>query len=495
MPAQGMRMKARRAYASRSLVALLGVSVACVLSALLMLRGEGVERPVAPAVLAERPTAAVEATADPIEGFSAEAPSSAVKSVLGLAAADEPVAAAPIDDDPTIAREVKVVVIDSSGAPAAAATVDIWPIKPPELRHVEPAASLTTDAKGRARATLPGRELLFVAEDEGGSASRVQRSALGDARLLAPGDRAFVVELRPKAHVRGRVLDVAGRPETGAVVTLSPRSEHGENRIVRSATAPALDAQGRFEADVDGGGRYRVRADLGAERTLAVNVSTEPGGTYDVTLQFAGDWWVQGLVVDDAGQPVPGARLSVWQDPAEGTPQHVAGESDEVGRFRIAVKRLAPGMLVAWTEPPHPQPYWRSRAVNLSAEDAAAHHDVTVRLLPPAPISGHVRDAEGRPLKGQVALRLVDRADTEAEQRILQTVGPIGNHVGRTDASGAFSIACVPAEFAYDLSFLSDWGAPGSFGRLPGVKAGTEDVTLIARPTNGAGRASQPRSR
>jgi len=467
-------------------VAALGVAA----GAVLLLAGHAED------TLASRDSAAAPPrVAEPLDisSVALPAPASAEALVNEHAAIETDGDAGPVtligfEDDFTIPRELRVAVVDDSGAPAVGASVDIWALEPSELHHVKPTATLTTDAKGRARASVPGSEFLFAAQDRAGSATDLRKRRRTDTARLGPGDRAFVLRLRPKAHVRGTVLDAGGRPETGAVVSLSPYQSHDERPLGRAVTAGPLDAQGRFDAAVDAGVTYKVVASVDTARTFEELVTTEPGGAHDVTLRFAGDWWVQGFVRDDGGQLVPGARVTLWQDvpvdaagnamPVDWRKSRLDGQSDAAGRFRIAVPRLVPGTLIAWTEPPHGRPGLRSAGVDVSHLEATSHRDLDLRLLSPASISGRVLDASGKPLAGWLRIRVAGGDDARDKSRRLDPRDRFGCIGAQADSRGAFKLSPVLAGARYDLIFEAPEGTPAFQGELRDVEAGASDVTL-----------------
>ncbi len=133
---------------------------------------------------------------------------------------------------------------------------------------------------------------------------------------------------RELAEIRGRLLEADGTPASGLTVTLLElRGEiaatFGEDafddvptsamRLVLATTA--TDADGRFQL----GGAHVERLhvigiDLGGPRATArvVDVGLERGVTSDLgELQLAPGVTFTGIVTDDAGAPIAGARLRV----------------------------------------------------------------------------------------------------------------------------------------------------------------------------------------
>jgi hypothetical protein len=414
-------------------------------------------------------------------------------------AVQRPVVALPIDvaeppregSEPAAreAHDINVLVL-ADGAPEAGAKVEIWWRDPLLSDRQRPAAVLTTDKAGLAGARVKGNAFRLVAQRADGSAvanANVQRNM---AKRLADGRRGFVIELQLAALVRGVVLDVRGNPAPAAVVKLEGKPANGSHGNPRVFQVDA-DARGRFEARVDPG-TFRVTAESGAARSFDQMVLAEPGSVHDVTLELPGDWWLQGLVHDEHGRPTPMARVTLWQDlprdddgnfiPVPWNKTRLDIQADVTGRFRVDLPRLAAGTLIAFTEPPHPAPGWRSHAVEVSAEDATWHRDVALQILPPAEIAGHVQDPDGRPLKGKVTIRLACGPGARDADRRLAMGDRIGKAFVNSKEDGAFALSPLLAGAAYDLGFESAEGEAAFLGELLGVPAGAQGVTLVARP-------------
>jgi RNA polymerase sigma factor (sigma-70 family) len=116
---------------------------------------------------------------------------------------------------------------------------------------------------------------------------------------------------------------------------------------------------------------------------------------------------LSGRVMDTEGQPVPGARLSLWTKPVPGrpaTPPRTTAGAD--GRFRLSIPPadLKQGTLVAAAAGYGPD--WAGPA------DLARHGDLTLRLhRDDVPVNGRVLDLEGRPIPGvRVEIVLLQRA-------------------------------------------------------------------------------------
>lgn len=483
-------MKTRRAFTSLRLAGLL-VVVAMVAGAALLVLGtrDGASERAGPLRLRTPQEAAEPAVLPPPVAQAEETPEPVARPVVAVPV-DVP--EAPREDPASAARtahEINVLVV-AGGAPVAGAKVEIWWKDPIAARVARPAASLTTDRDGFVLARIKGNAFRILAQSADGKAMGSDEVKRTQDQPLAGGRRGFLIELERAALVRGVVLDIRGHPASGAEVELQRTHVTGDWSNPRDVSVES-DPQGRFEVGV-AGGPYRVTAQSGGARSFDQLLRAEPGGVHELTLQLPGEWWVQGIVLDDGGRPSPKARVTLWQDlprdgdgnviPVPWNRTRLDVQADETGRYRVDMPRLAAGTLIAFTEPPHPAPGWRSHSSEVSAEDATWHRDVALRLLPPSAIAGHVQDPDGKPLKGKVSIRLAGGADARDAARKLAANDRIGKASVDSEDDGVFEIAPLLASAAYDLAFETALGEVAFEGEVRGVPAGAQGVTIVARP-------------
>ncbi|HEX5050900.1 MAG TPA: sigma-70 family RNA polymerase sigma factor [Planctomycetota bacterium] len=220
--------------------------------------------------------------------------------------------------------------VDASGAPLAGCRV-IWngmPNNSDEFeqwvrRHYDPQwqnpAAVQTSADGRFEFHfVPHEPLRFVlsVQHEG----RVAMRASWQSRLYGEGiDPGAVIELGdlallPGVQARGRVADDTGAPVAGASVTLSrARRNEGPQANAIEADAVCTDANGLFVAAMLAPGSYLVSIEpiegyaggLPQRHELL-----EPAPWLELALQRAKlPPSVQGIVVDDLGNPVAHASI------------------------------------------------------------------------------------------------------------------------------------------------------------------------------------------
>jgi protocatechuate 3,4-dioxygenase beta subunit len=161
-------------------------------------------------------------------------------------------------------------------------------------------------------------------------APRHQRQELRGLEVKPGQDLSGVELVLPTAvAVEGRVLRPDGRPAEGAEVTVAEPARNG-------AYVPSL------RAGADDTGHYRIEGIAPGPHTLEADAEGYRRAVRDVELKeetrgvdfqlepVRGE--VSGRVIDDAGNPVPGASVALY-GPQEGS--HF-GESAADGSFRIA---------------------------------------------------------------------------------------------------------------------------------------------------------------
>ncbi|MBK8975686.1 MAG: sigma-70 family RNA polymerase sigma factor [Planctomycetes bacterium] len=144
------------------------------------------------------------------------------------------------------------------------------------------------------------------------------------ADRLAADPRAgtdLVLRLGPESlEISGRVLDAAGEPMAGAIVTLVDGTRYGTSEAwieswvgCQEIRGELTDARGRFMLRGLSERTYTLRAR--DERTMLVIGSAPiPAGTEDAVLRAPADALLprlQGTLVDRFGDPIAGARVGI----------------------------------------------------------------------------------------------------------------------------------------------------------------------------------------
>jgi len=258
-------------------------------------------------------------------------------------------------------------------------------------------------------------------------------------RVVFPGD-APPDDLEPYAYVldariKGRVIDERGAPVPGARVL-----SHLSEVVTAGDGAFSLPMDSTYPAPT-----LHAVADGFAEGVMALG-SLRPGDVHAGDLVLRGDYAVEGRVIDDHGEPVPGATVCTYPRERNQT------STDDQGRFRLGrldptkertrVSALMQGYVTA--------------SVRIGPEDAATPLEIV--LDRGSSLAGRVVTRDGAPVPGAT----VSVGDHPA------STGPLST---RTDATGAFSIDVVPP------------GAQPVWALREGYAAGREQVEL---PEDGA---------
>lgn len=276
-----------------------------------------------------------------------------------------------------------------------------------------------------------------------------------------------VVVLPPAATVKGRIVDTLGRPVRGVRVSAGERATVGrDDLLVPGETGPfggwaVVDEDGRFDlpfapAAPDGSEQETTLNLCGCDVGLGNQVARanlRAGATTDVGDVVFGPALrrVSGAVVNEAGEPVPGAVVAP-EAPATGR----AVEADVDGRFEVDV--AAPPAPSPSVDPAGPaSPPFRPRlgafaaGVGRGAAEVPAEGDVRIALTPegsrsprlPAPSSGPIlfllrcEETTGEPFRNGVAV--TPRAPEGAQT--IPVVEP--NGPGRFLVRGRIEGPCV----------------------------------------------------
>ncbi|HEY3547957.1 MAG TPA: carboxypeptidase-like regulatory domain-containing protein [Propionicimonas sp.] len=296
------------------------------------------------------------------------------------------------------------------------------------LRGGEPARGATVQIRGRSA------ELKTVAGDDGafsfsglapGSYSLHAVSDLfegSDAPELQPGKDILdvVVRLKPCGVVTGTVRDRSGAPIAGAEVGSSARRTGSDGTYRLLVCETGLRS---YWASAKG---YL----LSEERE--VQVTFDRTSQIDFTLDRASP--LAGVVVDQDGEPVPGAAVHALLSGTVETPDAVRGECATGRDGTFSIDPLPPGSFdVTVSHPSFP----RLRTI-LSAPLTTAR----LVLSRGREIFGTVRDAQGRPVVGSSVMAFPSDEDYSevyslgSDAKFDASAGPSGQFRIRGLASG-----------------------------------------------------------
>jgi RNA polymerase sigma-70 factor (ECF subfamily) len=326
-------------------------------------------------------------------------------------------------------------------------------------------ASAVSDTAGVARIRIATNSRLTrysaIAIDAPGYPSVSEKLTNPDGtHLERPIERT--VRLVRGVPVSGRVVGSDGRGVANAFVVVEDAADW-EPRVT--------DADGAFSVAVPRAGRYRAQASppgLMTRRNAAHAVDIEVGadGRTDVVLQLPSEsrGELTGTVIDDAGNPVAGARVRS----AERELHPVV--TDAHGRFSYHVGFLAP---LRPSGEPIPQIFLIARHGSFSSaftpveiHNEDQNTNVTLQLGP-AGIAGVVVDLEGTPVPGaDVWLNFCC-----GKHRVVQ-----GKHV-EADAEGRFAFDVPRGDFVLSVRRSRDDDFDDRDDKT--VSGGSHDVRLL----------------
>jgi len=335
-------------------------------------------------------------------------------------------------------------VVDADGEPLAAVLI-----------RLDGASVARTGDDGEARPALPAGGAVTLELDAGGGwrgTVELAEASKREEEAASAEPPVAVLTLAPPQRLDGVVVDAAlDTPVAGALVW-----SRGE-----SADAVRCDGRGRFTLTLPLHARTLYAAAVGhrpAWQELAALLARDAASTVPVTIRLEPSAALRGLVADEAGEPVAGARLRVrsarlddrpWQaSDLEGEAKsatdgtfHLAGLSaGETYALRVDAAGFAP----------------------LETTAAAGGEPATLTLTPGVSLAGRVLDPYGAPVQGARA-RLFEASFDGAIRMVLINGERLSDHETWSDAEGRFAVADL-APGLYDLEIRSTEWAP--WGRL-----------------------------
>ncbi|MEM7310190.1 MAG: sigma-70 family RNA polymerase sigma factor [Planctomycetota bacterium] len=301
-------------------------------------------------------------------------------------------------------------VLDADGQPLAGATVGTY----------QDREQARTDASGAYRAVSSSAfgSITVFAKAPGFAVAREPLVSSGPGELVVPD-----IQLLPELRIRGRVVDEAGRPIEGALVTDSPLT--GEHAYT--------DADGRYvlaNQDHDDPRLWVIVEAEGFVRHHAM-AATDGGDelVYDVVLVRGTA--VEGSIVDEDGGALEGVDVTLGHSP-DAFPQ-LSTRTDAAGRFRF--QAVGPGEQRLWAERAG---FATARVEWELAVATPVHRLEPVVLAPGGVVAGRVVDADGAPL-AHVAIA------AERGPRFALDFGYAGPRK-RTGVDGTFRFDQLPHE-------------------------------------------------
>jgi protocatechuate 3,4-dioxygenase beta subunit len=232
---------------------------------------------------------------------------------------------------------VSGVVYDDAGKPLEGATVKILP--------GGRGKNAVSDADGKFQVLYDtqgwpsGQTVFFMI-------ARHPGRNLAAAQPVDDAGAKMEVKLQPAATLAGRVMDPNGKPIQGAYLQVMLRESNWGSSFLSSRSVVS-NAQGEFEAPtLPAGHRYSVTASAEGYGQARIETTEDQMTAGKVqagpfTLPLA-NMSVTGVVVDSAGKPVSGARISCFGGSQDNQPNRDA-KVDAEGRFTL--DRVCPGRI------------------------------------------------------------------------------------------------------------------------------------------------------
>jgi len=316
--------------------------------------------------------------------------------------------------DFTLARSISIsgTLVDEQGSPVEGARFSLKQSEKDE----------TSDAEDAIRTDEDGQFVLDVARAGTWKVSlRHDRFLPQELSVQAPAEDVRWV-LQAGTVVEGSVTDEKGAPLEGVRVSLWKSGAPW-----RMQQTVQTDNQGRFALGGLRAGSYAVEASLTAEgmdRLASRTMELRDSERVEISLRFEPGWSLSGLVVDEAGQPLPDVAVGI-EALAENPPPWRSGRGQRSGPGtqlrsggdgRFAFRQLSAGTYTLWAskwgytvEPS------KSVGVERVEEKLRVHSgkgDVRLVLKSHARITGRVVGPDGEPIQRfEVENQFVDNAN------------------------------------------------------------------------------------
>jgi len=310
--------------------------------------------------------------------------------------------------------------------------------------------SRTNQSRSQVLSDLKGE---FIIQDVPQGRYLIQAQVVGfemavNNLRVETGDMSVQVQMRALPRVRGQVISaVTGQaiPNFTAQLRQPIQGSASATAAVPSTRKAVSDPEGRFELGVPKGGEYRVHiiAPDHAD-TLSTQFTVTPGtDVNNLVVRCIQGGRVRGRVMDAAGQPVVGARVSShhkdWSDDmfsaslgelAPWLATEASAVTDGEGRYKLS--NLMPETYQILVK--HPEYAGASQGdIQVSDGNETITRDIVLPLG--STVSGIVYGPNGRPLPGAL-VRL------QGEGQFAGSV-PGGPYTGRADDTGRYVIQNV----------------------------------------------------
>ncbi len=294
--------------------------------------------------------------------------------------------------------------------------------------------------------------------------ARTPTGHVGSARVVVASGaiRPIVIRVRQSALISGVVNDqVSGRAVAGARIHIYQGTSFTLSPTSVSFTVVS-DRTGRFTLGGLLPGLYTMETiRLGYNRLVRPELRLVSGANAAIAIALPPEARIAGRVVDERGQPIPGATISaVHPSPLEqvarmlrsGRTQNQTAMSDASGRFILRGLAAGRGLRLEAAAPE----FAVARFGGVDVEPGTVRSDIVLTLQRGLPLVGFVVDPGDRPVAG-AAVRYMRLEETGGMplQAPIQERPPVAAY---TDANGQFVVSGLAAgryDFAISASGYS----------------------------------------
>jgi len=274
--------------------------------------------------------------------------------------------------EPTPTAKITGSVIDPDGQPAANAVVALRFIGRKEVR-ADANGQFGFDFSLGNRPNLQGDEHPFV------YAIAPERNLFGVTQLEGglAGEHEIVIELEPAGSLTGRLVDEKEKPIEGGEIAASLHISLGGGMFTYFGIGGPVssDATGRFQVNCLGDGvQYHLKCSAKEHGIYEKReIFAKAGETIDlgdITLPTV-DKYLDVLLIEPDGKPVPDAEITYWGDGQPESWQHLP--TDAQGKLRI--ENLVEGKLFL-----SPRKEGYNRMTTYTELGARKEHSVTIEV-------------------------------------------------------------------------------------------------------------------
>lgn len=269
----------------------------------------------------------------------------------------------------------------------------------------------------------------------------------------ASSSREIRIVLGRGYALRGRVVRRTEGPIEGlrVVALLQPRGDR-EILEIFEKVATVTDERGEFVVEGLGAGTHVVGVEAPHEpHHLAVNVEVPRDDYLEIVIE--GDCWLEGRVVDAAGEPVAAAQVYVTNFQGN-SPLVAHAETGADGRYRITSLRSGPVQLFLV----------QAEGFGTYPEDfmAVLRGGQSELILKPGPNEKNVSLGKGGIVRGRVVAQGTSDPVPGARVSLVSLAALFGgSRTGTSDAEGRFEIVSVPMGGATLIVEKDGWVQPG----------------------------------